>query len=281
LALGFNLGTTGSRLMTVQPHRLNLRRANIGPTAVFVIAFDLPEINSHCAKQKGSCMSHFYRLLTRDNSHWAGRPYLGSVYMSDFNKSALGSVLPIPGEETQLAPPIPGLALLSVSYIPKNEERAYLVGSGKNEMPDIIGWGGQIIVSDKAKAIIKEFDDFPHQFYETKILTDTPRVAAIDGDYHVLMVRRVLECVHPAEITRDIKRRYPYFFASSELSVMKIILDSEQIKSQVAQIPIWRFISGGGHYLSEGLVAAMKNAGLTGLVDYTDDAKSNESIVLL
>ena len=225
-------------------------------------------------------MSHFYRLLTRDNSRCADRPYLGSVYMSDINKPVLGSARPMPGEETQLTPPIPGMTLLSVSCTPQDQDRAYLVGPGKREMPDILGWGEQIILSDKAKAVIQAFDDFPHQFYETQFLTDSPRVPAIEGRYHVLLVRRVLKCTHPVEITRDIKRRHPYFFAASELSVLKIILESDEIKNQVAQLPIWRFCNtGSGHYLSEGLVQAMKDAGLTGLVDYTDDLKPAESIV--
>jgi hypothetical protein len=225
-------------------------------------------------------MSHFYRLLTRDNSRCADRPYLGPVYMSDINKPVLSSARPIPGEETQLTPPIPGLILLSISCIHQDKERAYLVGPGKKEIPDILAWEEQIILSDKAKAVIQAFDDFPHQFYETQFLTDTPRAPAIEGCYHVLLVRRVLKCIHPAEITRDIKRSYPYFFSESTLGSLKMILDSPDIKNQVAQFPIWRLYgSSSGHYLSEGLVHAMKEAGLTGLIDYTDNLKPDESIV--
>jgi hypothetical protein len=185
-------------------------------------------------------MSHFYRLLTRDNSHFAGRPYLGSVYMSDFNKPLLGSTRPIPGEETQLTPPIPGLTQLSVSCIPKEREEAYIVGPGKTDMPDIHAGGDRLILSDKAKGVIQAFDDFPHQFYETQFLTDTPRAPAIEGRYHVLLVRRVLKCTHPAEVTKDVRRRYPYFFGTYELSELKMILESADIKNQVAQLPIWR-----------------------------------------
>lgn len=225
-------------------------------------------------------MSHFYRLLTRDNSRCADRPYLGSVYMSDFNKPVLSSARPIPGKEIQLTPPIPGITLLSVSCTPQDQDRAYLVGPGKKEMPDILGWEEQIILSDKAKAVIQAFDDFPHQFYETQFLTDSPRVPAIEGRYHVLLVRRVLKCANPVEVTKDIIRSYPYFFGDYELGELKMILESTDIKNQVAQIPIWRLSrSSNGHYLSEGLVQAMKDAGLTGLVDYTDDLKPNESIV--
>ncbi len=224
-------------------------------------------------------MSHFCRLLTRDNSRCADRPYLGSVYVSDINKPVFGSARPIPGEETPLTPPVPGLTLLSVSCIPQDKERAYLVGPGIKDMPDILGWEEQIILSDKAKAVIQTFDDFPHQFYETQFLTDSPRVPAIEGRYHVLLVRRVLKCTHPVEITRDMKRSYPYFFSDSALGSLKMILDSAEIKNQVAQLPIWRLYgSSSGHYLSEGLVRTMKEAGLTGLVAYTDDLKPDESI---
>lgn len=224
-------------------------------------------------------MSHFCRLLTRDNSRCADRPYLGSVYVRDINKPVFGSARPIPGEETPLTPPVPGLTLLSVSCIPQDKERAYLVGPGIKDMPDILGWEEQIILSDKAKAVIQTFDDFPHQFYETQFLTDSPRVPAIEGRYHVLLVRRVLKCTHPVEITRDMKRSYPYFFSDSALGSLKMILDSAEIKNQVAQLPIWRLYgSSSGHYLSEGLVRTMKEAGLTGLVAYTDDLKPDESI---
>jgi hypothetical protein len=225
-------------------------------------------------------MSHFYRLLTRDNGRCSDRTFLDVVYMNDTTKSTLGSARPIPGEETQLTPPIPGMTLLSVSCVPQDQDRAYVVSSGKNDMPDILGWGEQIILSDKAKAVIQAFDDFPHQFYETQFLTDMPRARAIEGRYHVLLVRRVLKCTHPEEITKDIKRIYPYFFGAYEIGSLKTILDSAGIKNQVAQLPIWRLYgSSGGHYLSEGLVQALKEAGLTGLVGYTDDLKPDESIV--
>jgi hypothetical protein len=171
-------------------------------------------------------MKNFYRLLTRDNSKCADRPYLGAVYMSDINKPVLGSARPIPSEETELTPPIPGLTLLSVSCIPQDQERAYLVGPGKSEMPDILGWGEQIILSDKAKAVIRVFDDFPVQFYETQFLADDPRGPAIDGRYHVLLVRRVLKCTCPVEISKNIKRRHPYFLGVSELGSLKMIFDS-------------------------------------------------------
>lgn len=200
--------------------------------------------------------------------------------MSDINKPVLDSARPIPSEEIQLTPPIPGMTLLSVSCTPQDQDRVYLVGPGKREMPDILGWGEQIILSDKAKAVIQAFDDFPHQFYETQFFTDVPRAPAIEGRYHVLLVRRVLKCTHPEVITREQRRNYPYTLSEREIGRLKPIIDFPEHKTQVAQLPLWRLYgSSTGHYFSEGLFQAMKDAGLTGLVDYTDDMKPDESIV--
>lgn len=138
------------------------------------------------------------------------------------------------------------------------------------ELPDIWAWGEFVLVSERAKAVLEASDNFEHEFLETEV-QDTARQRINKMPYYLMNIRRVVK-IDELGPYGDIENKYEMFCPSgSENEFLPVVQRTPELKDQLAQLPMWRqFGSWEVIYLSEAVLEALRDAGISGLDPYTN-----------
>lgn len=225
-------------------------------------------------------MSHFYRLHTHNNCGPKDMLILRSPYRH--KQDGLGFAkfnLETEKNPIVLDPPWPHCKMYKGPLMDVMYEQDFIVDMRNHkEIPDIISDSELVLVSEKAKHIIEQFDDFGHQFYETRFFNEQGEVVN-KAPYYVMVIRRVLE-IDKADREPD-RRALSFSPSLYELRFLPTVLENEELKQRISLLPWWRPLRAiGDWYLSEGMLNALRDAGITGLNDYSDkySPRTGESI---
>jgi hypothetical protein len=225
-------------------------------------------------------MSHFYRLHTHNNCDPKDMLILRIPYRQKQDGLGLGKFnLETDKNPIALEPTWPHCKMYKAPMMDAAYEQDIIVDMrNHNEIPDIISESEFILVSERARNIIEQFDDFGHQFYETNIFNEQGEVIN-KKKYFVMIVSRVLE-IDKAD--HEPNRRALAFSPNLyELRFLPTILENEELKQKISLLPWWRPLRAiGSWYLSQGMLNALRDAGITGLKDYSDkySPRTGESI---
>jgi hypothetical protein len=225
-------------------------------------------------------MSHFYRLHTHNNCSPEDMLILRSPYRQKQDGLGFGKFnLESSKNPILLEPSWPHCKMYKGPLMDAMYEQDFIVDMRSHkEIPDVISDSELILVSDKAKHIIEQFDDFGHQFYETRFFNEQGEVVN-QSPYFVMIIRRVL---HVEELNQQMDREALAFDPTGvELRFLSTILLNPTLKANIAKLPWWRpYMKSNCWYLSEGMLNALRDAGITGLNDYSHkySPKTGESI---
>lgn len=225
-------------------------------------------------------MSHFYRLHTHNNCGPEDMLILRSPYRH--KQDGLGFAkfnLETEKNPIVLDPPWPHCKMYKGPLMDVMYEQDFIVDMRNHkEIPDIISSSELVLVSEKAKSTIEAFDDFGHQFYETRFFNEQGEVVN-KAPYYVMVIRRVLE-IDTADREPD-RRALSFSPSLYELRFLPTVLENEELKQRISLLHWWRPLRAiGDWYLSEGMLNALRDAGITGLNDYSDkySPRTGESI---
>jgi len=230
----------------------------------------MPGDGSDASNRSKIIMTHFYRLFTINTftgkkcgigvadmigprGPWAGLP-------SEWRRGI---------EEIPLDPPWPHCKMLRAPLTPADcrQIRYLFEHSPGVELPDVWAWGSFALVSEAAKTVLEAQDDFGHEYIETEVL-DTERQQINRKPYYLLNVRRILEI---DELRGEIKNRHKMFLPDyHEKKTLPVIQQNPELKAKLAQLPLWRQRKNWSVlYLSQSMLTALQDAGITGLRPYT------------
>jgi hypothetical protein len=228
-------------------------------------------------------MSHFYRLHTA-NDH-TGQSGIGVDVAKTYRPSGKGGGLPtewrraLLQDEIPLNPLWPHCKILRAPLMPPGYEQEYYIFILQQgvELPDIWASGDSALVSARAKTVLEGCDDFGHEFIETEIQNEQ-RQRINKTAYYLLNVRRILKIDElGGKVANWEKMFYPNAYEDHYLPCLQ---QQPELKDRVAQLPLWRhFGNWGVIYLSESVLIALREAGITGLKDYSNNrGEPGESI---
>jgi hypothetical protein len=225
-------------------------------------------------------MSHFYRLHTHNNCGPEDMLILRSPYRQ--KQDGLGFAkfnLETEKNPVALDPPWPHCKMYKGPLMDAMYEQDFIVDvRNHKEIPDVISDSKLVLVSGKAKNIIEKFDDFGHQFYETQLFNEQGEVVN-KTPYYVMIIRRVLD-INKAAHEPD-RRKLSFSPSLHELQFLPTILENDELKQKISSLPWWRLHGAQRDwYLSEGMLNALRDVGITGLNDYSDkySPRTGESI---
>lgn len=214
-------------------------------------------------------MSHFYRL--HNVSDYADEADF--VWKSSYRPSGIKLPLPIEWtkamEEIPQNPPWPHCKVLRAPLFPAGYEQDYNLFKLKPgaTIPDVFCNGERALLSAKAKAVLENCDDFGHEFIETEI-QDLNRQRINEEPYYLFSVRRFLEIESiGGEFVEWKKMFYP---TPREKRFLPTLQKTPELLAKVAQLPLWRHdLNFSVIYMSEQVLTALRDAGLSGLKDYS------------
>jgi hypothetical protein len=220
-------------------------------------------------------MSHFYRLHTVND--YTGQSGIGVDVAKTYRPSGKNGSLPtewrraLLQDEVPLDPPWPHCKMLRAPLMPPGFEQEYYVFILQPgvEVPDIWASGDRALVSERAKAVLQVCDDFGHEFIETEIQNEQQQRINKEP-YYLLNVRRILEI--DESYGRVVNWESMFYPDAREDHYLPCLQEHSELKDRVAQLPMWRhFMNESVIYLSESVLQALRNAGLTGLKDYSNN----------
>lgn len=227
-------------------------------------------------------MSHFYRLYTVND-------FTGNQCGIGVAKS-VGPDGPWAGlqpewrramDEVALDLPWPHCRMFRASLAPPEcKQLHYLFNIQPGiELPDIWAWGELGMISERAKRVLESCDDFEHEYIETEI-QDTNRQKINKETYYLLNVRRILK-IDESGPYGAIENKFEMFCPmGKENKFLPVVQRTPELKEKLSQLPLWRQDGlWDVVYMSENVVQALKNAGVTGIDPYTSyDGKPCEAL---
>lgn len=214
-------------------------------------------------------MSHFYRLDTINHPYetaplaWVAYERLSGIKGPDFDFER-------GFEEIPLDPPWPHTKMFRAPLVTDEYNICSHIFryTGEKEFPDIWGGGPQLLVSERVKKIILEFDDFEHQFCETTFLSEDRTKKLNTAPYYQLNVRRFVQI---EDIGGTVDNRHNKFRTNYiEDQFLPTVQQSPTLLANLATLPLWRHrMNNSTVYLSEAMLSKLQEAGITGLDFYS------------
>ncbi|WP_316014019.1 imm11 family protein [Roseobacter sp. HKCCA0434] len=132
------------------------------------------------------------------------------------------------------------------------------------KLPDIFHAPSTCVVSERAKAVIRSLDPFPHQFSPISVTAKKSGEAAADQFYRFqcnVMLRCRME---------DPRATHPVNFITGGFDrPLTDIFDCSEIHAYLQDIPIWVYFSSDeAPFFNEPTYRALKAAGLTGIDEF-------------
>lgn len=215
-------------------------------------------------------MPCFYRLYKSNDLAKEADCVLEAAYRPSGNKGSLPFEWTFAMEEIPQTPPWPHCRVLRAPLIPPGFEQEYnmfTLRPGK-EIPDIFCVSERLLVSARARAVLETSDDFGHEYIETEV-QNTQRQRINEQAYYLLNVRRYLEIdALGGEVLNWKKMFVP---KGHEKKFLPTLQQCPELMAKVAQLPLWRHrLEQSVVYLSAQILQTLRNAGITGLVEFSD-----------
>ena len=140
-------------------------------------------------------------------------------------------------------------------------------GSEFREIPDVSHCSTMLVVSESAKNIIEQVDDFDHQFAPMKFLDWQEN--EVQHGYYMLHARRVLE-IEPMDVTVAELMELDFDGLHYEDETIQTIRKTPALREKIETLPIWRQDHLGPVYINEILLQEFKKHNLTGLEEYSE-----------
>jgi uncharacterized protein DUF1629 len=214
-------------------------------------------------------MNYFYRFCNVDD--FGGESDF--VWKGSYRPSDKDGLLPIEWtkamEEIPQNPPWPHCKVLRAPLFPAGYEQQYHMFKLRPgaAIPDIFCTAERALVSERAKAVLEACDDFGHEYIETEI-QDVNHQRINQEPYYLLSVRRFLRI---DELGGEVQNWKKLFFPNAyEKDFLPTLQKVPELMEKVAQLPLWRHrLNFSVIYMSERVLATLREAGLTGLKDYS------------
>lgn len=223
-------------------------------------------------------MSHFYRLKSVNDFSENPRLY-DTGFFNPYGNRGIYFEFKKGFEEIELNPPWPHCRMYKAPLIPvEHIENFPIFHIGKGgQLPDVWVNDREALVSDRAKNIIEQFDDFGHQFYPIDVW-DEKRIKINKIPYYRLNVRRFLK-VDEWKGEPQCWSDYPYWPDYLEKKYLPTIKNCEELKSKVAEQPMWRHYQfEDAIYLSAAMLKIFIENNITSMIAYSDQyGKAGES----
>ena len=187
-------------------------------------------------------------------------------------------------EEIPMEPAWPHCRVLRAPVLPEWRMNVGLkVRIKRGSVPDFLVLNEQTFVSEKAKIIIEEVDDFGHQFWPINVeLLDKKGVKQGTALYYYMNVRRYLDI----ENTNESLSRVDFFEDYLERKYLPTIQHNMELRKKIETLPMWRSKDHDGTdimvhilYMNEKLMRRLKESDITGLDEYSTYSGAKEESV--
>lgn len=172
-------------------------------------------------------------------------------------------------EEIPLSPALPHCKLFSAplileEYIPTAFVFKY---NSKKAMPEIFGGGAELLVSERVKNMILAIDDFGHEALPVSLLDRKKSIIPTETPFYQINIRRFVEIDNLGLKLDPAIMEFPA--DALEKRIFPTILANPTLFEYLAALPLWRHRKNLGIvYLSEAMLNALQQAGVTGLDPY-------------
>lgn len=145
----------------------------------------------------------------------------------------------------------------------------WTVARGKAKyLTDFAGGGKYVVVSDRAKVFIEKHDIGHSQFVPLHVF-ERPDMTPVDGLWHYWILNRGFDVEKEAE--EKLKRLRTS--ARMDLDVAWEVANNPIFRAYISKLPFWcRWADGGAIAIRKDVFIAMKDAGLTSLIETTSDS---------